>query len=112
MPDAGSRDVHLVRFAVLHDFGIASRYDDARGIRGSSHGADLSFQNVRRQPCFEHITHNQGLSPCSGDGEVVHCSVYGELSDGASRKAQRLHNETIGGKRNTSAVDVYMRRIP
>ena len=78
---------------------------------GGRHGADFGFQYFRRQPGFEHVTYDQRLRPCSGDGQVVHGSVHRQLSDGASGKTQRPDHEAVGGHRDTGSVDVHVGRV-
>ena len=89
MADSGSGDVHLIGFAVFDHFGVAARDNDAGGSRGSGHGANFGFQDIRRQAGFEDVTDHQRLRAGSGNCQVIHGSVHGEFADRASGKTQR-----------------------
>ena len=54
--DAGGGDVHLVGFAVLDDLGIAAGDRRRRLARRLGHGANLGFQDVGGQACFEDVS--------------------------------------------------------
>ena len=44
----------------------------------------------------------------SGNGQIVHRSIYGELADRAAGKTQRLHDKAIGGDGDLRAVEIEM----
>ena len=41
----------------------------------------------------------------SGDGQIVHGAIDGELADGAAGKTQGLNDKTIGGEGDGRASD-------
>ena len=109
--DAGCSDVHLVRFAVFDNLGVAGG-DPHTGIpRGLCHGSNFGFENLRRQPGFENIADHEGFCPGARNREVVHRTVHRKFTNRTARKTQRLDHEAIGGNRNCCAVDVDLSGI-
>ena len=44
----------------------------------------------------------------SGNGQIVHGSIYGKFADGTAGKAQRLYDEAVGGDGDRCAVEIEM----
>ena len=86
--DAGGGDVHLVGFAVLDDFRVASRDDHAGALGCGGHRADFGFENIGGQPGFEHVAAHQRDGACAGNGEIVDGAIHCELANGAPGKAR------------------------
>ena len=105
-PNSCRGDVHAIGFAVLHNFCVPPGDGDSRLFRGSGHGANFRFQNLRGQSSFKNESDDNRFCPRAGHRKVIHGAVNGQFSDGATRKTQRLDHKTIGGHGDACAVDL------
>src|SRR5277367_3093079 len=110
-PNARGRDIHVIRFAVFHNFGITANYSYSGVLGCHTHGTDLCLQHFCGQAGFENKCDDNCIRPCTGYCQVIDGAVNRQLSDRATWKAQRAYNKTVRGDRDTSSIDGNVRRI-
>ncbi len=73
----------------------------------SAMACNFCLQYFGGQARFENESDDQSFGTCARNGEVVYGTIDGEFADGAAGKAQRIHDEAIGGDGDAARRSIF-----
>ena len=95
--EAGGREIHAIRLAAGHDFGVASDHAHLAVAGGLGHAIDESLQQRDLGAFLDEGIQREVVRHRTGDRQVVDGAVHRQRADVAARELQRLDRETVGG---------------